>query len=237
MSTIHRTPKCLAAVFGLAGAMLLAGCGGAATPTAAPTAAPATAAPTAEPATTPAPATPAPTAAPTAAPATVAPTEASASAAAGDTGGFAFAPADVFAYYTSQGFTCQDPTPSSQAAGYTIQRCTKEDAANGQLQLIAIVTDPNGVTGDAFAGVLASDGKTMPTPEQSLEHLSSFVGAMLGADRGMAPGVWLAKNLGAETAQTTAGDLLVGTYTQNDSAAVGLFVEMANQAFLNAPAP
>ena len=235
MTVIDRTPArrvTIGVVLGLAGAILFAGCGGAATPTTAPTPA-STPAPSAAPAVTPAPTAPAPTVAPP----TAAPTEAPASASAGDNGGFAFAPADVFAYYKSQGFACQDPEPSGQAARYTIQRCTKEDATNGQLQLIAIVTDPDGVTGDAFAGVLASDGKTVPTPEQSLDHLSGFVGAMLGPDLGMEPGVWLARNLGAETAQTTAGDLVVGTYTQNDSAAVGIFVEIANKAFMDAPAP
>ena len=240
MSASHRTPARLLTVLGLAGTLLVAGCGGSA-----PTAAPTTPAPTA------APATPAPTAAPTFAPtiaATAAPATASATAgpATGASlgpdatldpalGGFAFPSSDVLAYYTSIGYTCKDPAPSSQAAGYTITRCVKEDSAKGNTTVVALVSDPGGATGDAFIGVVGSDGKTMPKPEDAITDLVFFLGAMLGKTNGTQAGTWLATNLGAESAQTTIGDVLVGTYPGDAASGPGYFVEVANQAFMSAP--
>ena len=209
----------------------------------APTAAP-TPAPTAAP-------TPAPTAAPTAAP-TPAPTprprratEAPTVAPAGSPdatkdpalGGFAFPAADVLAYYESIGLTCGDPTDSTQAAGYKVTRCVKTDDATGLTTIVAVVTDPDGVTGDAFAGVLGSDGKTMPKPEDAVDGLGRFLGAMLGKADGITAVTWLAQHMGEEMAQTTINDMLVATYPGDEATGLGYYVEVANQAFLNAPAP
>ena len=240
MTASHRTTARLLAVLGLTGTLLVAGCGASAA-TAGPTA-PATPVPTA------ASATPAPTAAPTVAP-TTAPTAASATAvptiAPSDSpdatmdpalGGFAFPTSDVLAYYTSIGFTCKDPAPSTQAAGYTITRCVKADATKGNTTIVALVADPGGVTGDAFIGVVGSDGKTTPKPEDAITDLAFFLGAMLGKTNGTQASTWLATNLGAESAQTTIGDVLVGTYPGDAATGPGYYVEVANQAFMSAPA-
>ena len=240
MTASHRTTARLLAVLGLTGTLLVAGCGASAAP-AAPTA-PATPVPTAAPATpvpTVAP-TVAPTTAPTAAPATAAPTTAPSDSPDATLdpalGGFAFPTSDVLAYYTSIGFTCKDPAPSTQAAGYTITRCVKADSTKGNTTIVALVADPGGVTGDAFVGVVGSDGKTTPKPEDAITDLAFFLGAMLGRTNGTQASTWLATNLGAESAQTTIGDVLVGTYPGDAATGPGYFVEVANQAFMSAPA-
>jgi hypothetical protein len=230
MTVIDRSPArraAIGAVLCLAGAILFAGCGGAAaTPTPAPTPAPtATPAPAPEP--TPEP-TPAPTPAPTATPA---------ASTAANLGGFAFPAEQVLAYYESVGFKCEDPTASTQAAGYSVVRCLSADAATGFTTLVAVVVDPDGVTGDAFAGVVGTDGKPKPTPEQALEGLSFFLGAMLGETNGLEAGTWLASNLGEEMVQTRVNDMLVATYPGDKDKGLGYYVEVANQAFLDAPVP
>ncbi len=218
-----------ATVLGLAAVVALAACGGAAAPTPESTLSPTTAA---SPAATPVPAlperTPEISAAPTDAPVTPDPDA---------NGGFAYPASEVLAYYAGLGFECLAPEASTKASGYTVQRCTRAAPAADQVHVVAVVTDPRGVPGDAFAAVIANDGATMPTPAQSLAHLSRFVGVMLGGEMGMDPSVWLVKNLGAESEQTTAGDLTVTTYSLNDDSGVGLFLEMANQGFLDAAAP
>jgi len=222
MTVIDRTPARRFAALGLAGAILLAGCGGVAvTPTPVPTAAPA-----ASPAPTPTPA-PKPTAKPTATPAP--------SAAA--TGGFAFPAEDVLAYYKSIDFKCEDPTASTQAQGYTVFRCLGDDKATKLTTIIALVVDPDGVTGDAFAGVLATDGQTSPTPEQAITGLVFFLGAMLGETDGAEAGTWLTQHLGEEMAQTTIGDIIVATFPGDAETGLGYYVEVANQAFASAPTP
>ncbi len=219
----------------LAATLVLAACGGsAATP--APTAAPVTPAPTE------APATPAPTEAPTEAPVTPEPSIEAPSIEAGtpdpgDNGGFAFRAEDVLAYYMSEGFTCSDPTASTQAQGYIIQRCSM-DAGGGVTQLIALVYTNNGVTGDAFAGYLKDPGSEMPAAADAIEFLGGFTAAMLGTDLATNEAIpWLGDNIGSESAQVTYGTLLYGTYTEDDDAGVGIYVETANDAFMNAPAP
>ena len=226
ITVIDRTPARRFAALGLAGAMLLAGCGGAAvTPTPVPTAAP-TASPAPTPIPTPTP-TPTPTATPTATPAP--------SAAA--TGGFAFPAEQVLSYYVSIGFTCEDPTPSTQAAGYSVFRCLGDDKATKLTTIIALVVDLDGVTGDAFAGVLATDGKTSPTPEQAINGLAFFLGVMLGETDGAEAGTWLTQHLGEKMAQTTIGDIIVATFPGDAETGLGYYVEVANQAFASAPTP
>ncbi|MDP1805383.1 MAG: hypothetical protein Q8K72_09470 [Acidimicrobiales bacterium] len=232
MTVIDRTPArraAIAAAVGLAGAILLAGCGGAAA-TPAPTPTP-TAAPTATPAPTPAP-TPKPTPKPTAA--LAATPEATNSAA---NGGFAFPADQVLGYYESVGFTCEDPIASNQVTGYTVFRCLKADDATGFTTLVALVVDENGVTGDSFAGVLGTDGKTSPTPEQALEPLAFFLGAMMGETEGQKAGTWLTQHLGEDMATIPVGALLVATYPGDKETGLGYYVEVANEAFLAALNP
>ncbi len=235
MTATDRTPARLLAVFGLAGAILLAGCGGAAaSPTPAPTAAP-TPAPTAAP--TAAPPTPSSTAAPATEAPTIAPADSPAATKDPALGGFVFPAAQILSYYESNGLTCGDPSPSTQAAGYTITRCVGTDDTTKLTTIVAVVTDPDGVMGDAFVGVLGSDGKTMPKPEDAITGLGFFLGAMLGEADGTAAVTWLAQHMGEEMAQTTINDMLVATYPGDESTGLGYYVETANQAFLNAPTP
>lgn len=239
MSTVQNgRVRARIAVIGLTVSTLLAACGGAATTpaaTQAPTAAPTTeATPTVAPteAATPEPTTPElATQVPTADASTV-----PGSPDPADHGGFAFAAGDVFAYYKGLGYTCQTPTASTQAAGYTVQRCLLKDDASGVILIVALVTDPNGATGDAFAGVLDANSKAIPGNGVASKPLLEFLGAMLGQSAGTEAGTWLVPHLG-EQSQTNVGDMLVGTYTENDSAGVGVYVEVANKAFLDAPAP
>jgi hypothetical protein len=237
MTPFHRTPARLLAVGSLAGALLVAGCGGsAATPSAAPSTGP-----TATPATaTPVPATPAPTAEPgTAAPATSAPTASDGPAATNDPalGGFAFPAADVIAYYQGVGLACGAPAASTQATGYKVTKCVGTDSAKQLTTVVALVTDPDGVTGDAFAGVLGSDGKTLPKPEDAITGLAFFLGAMLGKTDGTTGSTWLAQHLGEKMAQTTIGGILVATFPGDAATGIGYYVETANQAFIDAPTP
>ena len=168
---------------------------------------------------------------------TPAPTATPAASTAANLGGFAFPAAQVLAYYESVGFKCEDPTASTQATGYTLVRCLNADAATGFTTLVAVVVDPDGVTGDAFAGVVGSDGKTKPTPQQALEGLSFFLGAMLGETNGLEAGTWLANNIGEEMVQTKVNDMLVATYPGDKDKGLGYYVEVANQAFLTRPFP
>ena len=222
MTATDRTRPRALAVLGVAGAILLGACGGGTAGTPAPAATPAPTAAVATP-------SPAPTGAPGDSPI--------ASNASSANGGFAFSTQEVIAYYKGAGYTCQPETPSTQAAGYTVQRCLLADDAKKLTHLVAFVFDPDGVTGNAFSGVLGSDGKTMPAPADAIEALGGFLGAMLGTDQGTTTVTWLAEHLGEKSAQTTAGDILVMTYTGNDATGQGLYVEVANQSFMDAPAP
>ena len=236
MTVTDRTPArraAIGAVLGLAGAILLAGCGGAA----------ATPAPSAAPAATPAPApaaTPAPPAAPTAAPTakpTAAPIATPAASTAANLGGFAFPAEQVLNYYESAGFKCEPATPSTLAAGYSVVRCLKADEATKLTTIIALVADENAVMGDAFAGVVGTDGKTSPTPEQAINDLAFFLGAVLGETDGQEAGTWLTEHLGEELAKTAVGDILVATYPGDKDTGLGYYVEVANKAFMDAPTP
>lgn len=217
--------------------LVAAACGGSAATPAPATPAPATPAPTAAPATpapTEAPATPAPTEAPS----VEAPSLDAGTPDPADNGGFAFSAKDLMDYYTSEeGFQCEDPTPSTQAAGYTVQRCI-HDAGNGVSELIAFVVDADGVMGDAFAAYLLDAGSAMPDPADAAPFLSGFSAGLLGTDVFTNDALpWLQENLGKDSAQTEISGLLYGTYTEDDDGGVGLYVESANQAFMDAPAP
>jgi hypothetical protein len=237
---VTRKPLSLAAL-ALAGTVVLAACGGTAASVApasvAPSAAPVvTAAPTVAPTVAPTP-TPSPTLPPTATPGGS--DEPSIGAASLDPalGGFAFSPTDILDYYKSTGFECEDAYASTQVTGYTVQRCLVE-RENGLIELVALVVkDDTGAIGNAFAAELRRPGETMPTAEESGDHLGGFTTAMLGANpEGIAAAKWLGERFGTESQQTVR-DILMGTYTTNDETGVGIYVEFANQEFLGAAKP
>jgi hypothetical protein len=60
---------------------------------------------------------------------------------------------------------------------------------------------------------------------------------MLGQDIGTTTMSWLAERLGEENAETQANGLLAATYAVTDDTGAGLYVELASQAFMDAPVP
>jgi hypothetical protein len=60
---------------------------------------------------------------------------------------------------------------------------------------------------------------------------------MLGKTDGTAASTWLAQHLGEQSAQTKINGMLVGTYLGDEATGLGYYVETANQAFMDAPAP
>ena len=237
MSTFRSTRR-WGAILALIGAFALAGCGGTAGASAAataqapsPTAAPATEAPTATP--TP---TPSPTEAPTVAP-TEAPTEAPASAGTEDLGGFAFPPGEVLDYYVSQGFVCEDPKVSDVAAGYTSVRCLLTEESGATAIVALVVNDATGATGDAWAGYITAAGTEGPDRKDAAQHLGGFIAAMLGSNPGTEAATWIAENLDAQDLVKKYGAITAIIYQENDEGGVGHYVEVANDAYINAPAP
>jgi len=150
--------------------------------------------------------------------------------------GFAFSADGVIGYYESQGYTCAAPQPSSTAAGHTYRSCAAQDPY-GRTLVIGLVTDPDGILADAFASVQGTADEAILAPTAALDPLSAFLGAMLGEDRGSALLIWLAGHLGDEYSETTNADLRVATYTESESDHSRLYVEIANQAYLEAPTP
>lgn len=207
----------------LAGAsLLLAACGGAATPSAAP--ATATAAPTAEP--TPEP-TPSPTPEPTPSP-TPEPTPSPSPSP--DLGGFAFPPADVIGYYEGIDFECGPASESTQAPGYTIIRCEKTAKKKPTAMITLAWTTGDEVTGYGYAGYYNKPGGKMPNKSDAFEHVGGFIGALLGPDDGVAVGEWVFSNFGDEI-QDTYNDLTVYSYPANDEGGRGFFLEVLNEDF------
>jgi hypothetical protein len=151
-----------------------------------------------------------------------------------NTSGFAFSVDGVVGYYQSQGYVCSTVQPSATAAGYSYRSCQTQDS-KGRTLVIGLVTDPAGALGDGFASVQGTADEPILAPTDALESLSGFLGAMLGADRGTALLTWLAGHLGDEYAETTSGLLRVATYTASSSDHSKLYVELANQAYLDAP--
>lgn len=226
------TARRAGAVLVFAGAFAIAGCGASGSGTAAPSAQ----TPTPQPAPTEA-TTPTATTAPIEA-TTPAPTDAPASATTGDLGGFAFPASDVLDYYTSaeQGFVCEDPQPSDVAAGHTKVRCLKTEDS-GAVAIVSLVVDANGTTADAFGGYITAAGTEGPDPKAAAMHLGGFVAAMLGTDIGADAATWVATNLDAVDLVKKFGGITAIIYQENDEGGVGHYVEVANDAYLNAPAP
>ena len=150
--------------------------------------------------------------------------------------GFAFSVEAVIGYYEGRGFICDEVQPSATAAGHFYQGCEMEDA-DGRTLALGFVTDPSGDLADAYASVQAPSGEPFLEPTDALDHLAGFLGAMLGEDRGTSLLEWLAGHLGDAYAQTTIDTLAVATYTQSATDHSRLYLELADQDYINAPAP
>lgn len=151
-----------------------------------------------------------------------------------DATGFAFSVDAVIGYYESQSYVCSAVQPSTTAAGYAYRSCQAQDA-EGRTHVIGLVTDPDGALADGFASVQGNAQETILAPTDALDPLAGFLGAMLGEDRGAALLMWLAGHLGNDYAETTSGPIRVATYTESESDHSKLYVELANQAYLDAP--
>jgi hypothetical protein len=153
-----------------------------------------------------------------------------------NTTGFAFAAEDIAAYYQSQGYACPAPKPSTKAAGFTVRTCEKTDDA-GRTRIVGLVIDPAGGLANAFASVRGKEMETILAPIDALDPLSGFLGATLGEEQGAALLTWLASHLGDAYAETTSGPIKVATYSESADDHSTLYVEVANQAYLDAPPP
>ena len=151
-----------------------------------------------------------------------------------NTSGFAFAAEDIAAYYESQGYACIAPQPSAKASGFTFRSCELTDDA-GRRRVIGLVTDPDGGMANGFASVRGTDAETILAPIDALDPLSGFLGATLGEEQGTALLTWLASHLGDAYAETISGPIKVATYTESENDHSTLYVEVANQAYLDAP--
>ncbi len=146
-------------------------------------------------------------------------------------------PADaIVAYYESQGYACAAARPSTEAAGYLFRRCELTDG-DGRIRVVGIVTDTEGELADGFASVQGTSRESILDPVVALEPLSGFLGAMLGETQGEAQLAWLAGHLGDTYAATKVGDLTIATYTESANDHSKLYLEVANQAYLDAPRP
>jgi hypothetical protein len=99
------------------------------------------------------------------------------------------------------------------------------------------VTNASGDLADAYASVQAPSEEPFLEPTDALDHLSGFLGAMLGEVRGTSLLEWLASHLGDAYAQTTIDTLAVATYTQSATDHSRLYLELADQDYINAPTP
>jgi len=150
--------------------------------------------------------------------------------------GFAFDAESIVGYYESIGYTCTDPGPSTQAAGYLYRSCSLVDA-DGRTRKVGLVTDASDDLADASASIAGKPGETVLEPTVALEPLAAFLGATLGPSQGEAMLPWLAGHLGDDYAKTTLADLTVATYTVHPGDHSQLAVELANKAFIDAPGP
>jgi hypothetical protein len=148
--------------------------------------------------------------------------------------GFAFTAEDVVAYYASQGYACTAAAPSTQAVGFFFRTCEKVDDA-GRTRVVGVVTDPGGGLANSFASVQGKDSETFLAPVVALEPLAGFLGAMFGEDQGSTLLPWLAGHLGDAYAETKIGAVKVATYTESEQDHSKLYIEVANQAYLDAP--
>lgn len=150
--------------------------------------------------------------------------------------GFAFAADDIATYYETQGYVCVAPKPSATAAGYAFRSCERRDG-NGRTLQVGLVTDPAGELANAFGSVQGREGETVLAPIDALEPLAGVLGALLGEDRSTTLLTWLGRHLGDAYAETSVADLKIATYTESDLDRSTLYVEVANQAYLEAAPP
>lgn len=150
------------------------------------------------------------------------------------TTGFAFSADAVVAYYESQGYACSAEQPSTKAVGFFLRSCETVDGA-GRTRVIGVVTDPNGGLANGFASVQGKETETFLAPVDALETLAGFLGAMLGEDQGSTLLPWLAGHLGDTYAETTIGPITVATYTESEDDHSKLYVEVANETYLDTP--
>jgi hypothetical protein len=150
--------------------------------------------------------------------------------------GFAFAADDIAAYYQGQGYTCNAVEPSTTAAGFFFRSCEKVDAA-GRGLVVGLVTDPDGRLAEGFATVTGTESETVLEPAVALPALAGFLGATLGEAEGGRAADWLTDHLGGVYEQTTLGAITLATYNGDNDNPQVLAVELANQAYLNAPTP
>jgi hypothetical protein len=150
--------------------------------------------------------------------------------------GFAFSADGVLGFYQDDGFTCGRPEPSATADGWTVQRCTKRDAEGGRLG-VGVVRDPSGAIGDGFASVTAPDDAALVRPEDALDHLAGFLGAMLGDARASTQLPWLAGAIGNEYEEVAVDDLTVATYLRPSDDPTTVWLEVAAPGYLATPRP
>jgi hypothetical protein len=139
--------------------------------------------------------------------------------------GFAFDAADVADYYRGVGFSCSEGQPSPSATGMTIRTCRRIDAG-GRTLTIRLSADQTGGLVDGVAGVEAPRGTSILQPADALDHLSGFLGAMLGSDRAGRQLEWLAGHLGDARAETTDGGLRIATYTPDPQDHTAIYLEL-----------
>ncbi len=147
--------------------------------------------------------------------------------------GFAFEAEDIAAYYETQGYICSASQPSTAAAGYTVRTCEHLDDA-GRTRVVGLVTDPAGGLANGFASVKGTETEAILAPIDALDPLAGFLGVMLGEEQGADLLTWLASHLGDTYAETTSGPIKVATYTEAEEDHSTLYVEVANQAYLDA---
>ena len=151
-------------------------------------------------------------------------------------GTFAFDAESILGYYETLGYTCDPAQPSTQAVGHTVRACRFVDA-DGRQRLVTIVTDPAGNVADALTSIEGTAAEPILDPVVALEPFAAFLGATLGAAQGESLLPWLATHLGDEFATTTLGDLTIATFKESPQDHSTLYLEIANQAFLESPTP
>jgi len=169
----------------------------------------------------------------TAPPASLEPTPSSAPTAAV---GFAFDAESIVGYYEGLGYVCTNPRPSALAAGYLYRSCRLVEP-DGRTRIVGLVTDSADDLADAFASIQGKEGESVLDPSVALEPLAAFLGATLGPAQGEALLPWLAGHLGDAYSKTSIADLTIATYTPTADDHSKLSVEIANQAYLDAPGP
>ena len=150
--------------------------------------------------------------------------------------GFAFDAESILGYYASLGYACDPGVPSTQAVDHTVRSCRLVDP-DGRTRVVTVVTDANDTVADAFTSLAGAEGEPILDPTASLDPFAAFLGATLGESQGESLLPWLAGHIGDVDATTTVGELTVATYSESPVDHSRLYLEIASQAFLDAPRP